>query len=377
VHLEQMTGAYVLTRYADVHRLTRDRSLLVEVARATPTPVTEAEMARSVADGGMADRMMLRRDGEDHDRLRRLVARVFTPKAVAAWRERAESVVEGLLAEAESRPSMDVIADYALILPAQIISEMLGMPHGDIPQLRAWSHAMTKTLDPLNSPEEEAQSLAAGRCMAEYITGIVAEKRTRPGEDILTALLQAEESGDRLDHDELVAQVILLYVAGHETTLNLVGSGLTNLFAQPDQLDRLRTDPGLDANAIEELLRYDSPVQFSRRISTAAFEIGSVGIPSGAVVLLALGAANRDPDKWGPSADVVDLGRPGANEHTSFGGGAHYCIGASLARLEAQVALPRLVRRFPRMTPDYDEPAWGQRMVLRGVEQLPVHLRGG
>jgi cytochrome P450 len=213
--------------------------------------------------------------------------------------------------------------------------------------------------------------------MAEYITGIVAEKRTRPGEDILTALLQAEESGDRLDHDELVAQVILLYVAGHETTLNLVGSGLTNLFAQPDQLDRLRTDPGLDANAIEELLRYDSPVQFSRRISTAAFEIGSVGIPSGAVVLLALGAANRDPDKWGPSADVVDLGRPGANEHTSFGGGAHYCIGASLARLEAQVALPRLVRRFPRMTPDYDEPAWGQRMVLRGVEQLPVHLRGG
>jgi cytochrome P450 len=325
----------------------------------------------------MADRMMLRRDGEDHDRLRRLVARVFTPKAVAAWRERAESVVEGLLAEAESRPSMDVIADYALILPAQIISEMLGMPHGDIPQLRAWSHAMTKTLDPLNSPEEEAQSLAAGRCMAEYITGIVAEKRTRPGEDILTALLQAEESGDRLDHDELVAQVILLYVAGHETTLNLVGSGLTNLFAQPDQLDRLRTDPGLDANAIEELLRYDSPVRFSRRISTAAFEIGSVGIPSGAVVLLALGAANRDPDKWGPSADVVDLGRPGANEHTSFGGGAHYCIGASLARLEAQVALPRLVRRFPRMTPDYDEPAWGQRMVLRGVEQLPVHLRGG
>jgi cytochrome P450 len=375
VLLEPMTGAYILTRYADVHSLSRDRSLVAEVAKATSTPAIEAEIARNAAAGGLVDRMMLVRDGEDHTRLRRLVAKVFTPKAVATWRARAEAVVEDLLDAVAGRETVDVIADYALLLPAQIISEMLGMPHGDIPQLRAWSHAMTKTLDPLNSPEEEAASIEASRAMTRYIEGVIADKRSRPADDILTALISAEESGDHLSPDEVLAQVVLLYVAGHETTLNLVGNGLTHLFEFPDQLDRLRTDPTLDTNAVEELLRFDSPVQFARRIAVESSEIDGVAIPAGAVVLLGLGAANRDPAKWGPGADTVDLSRPGANEHASFGGGPHYCLGASLARLEAQVSLPRLIRRYPRMVPDYDKPAWGARMILRGVERLPVRLQ--
>ncbi len=156
--------------------------------------------------------------------------------------------------------------------------------------------------------------------------------------------------------------------------MNLIGNGLTHLFEFPDQLDRLRTDPSLDANAIEELLRFDSPVQFARRIAKEPLEIEGVTIPAGSVISLSLAAANRDPRKWGPTADTVDLTRAGANEHVSFGGGSHYCLGAALARLEGQVALPQLVRRFPHISPAYDEPAWGQRMVLRGVDRLPVTL---
>jgi cytochrome P450 len=375
VLLDAASGAYMLTRYADIHQITRDRSLVVEIAFATPTPAIEAELARNASSGGKLDKMMLRRDGDDHTRLRRLVSKVFTPRAITAWRARAESVVDGLLAEAAQRDTVDVIADYALLLPAQIISEMLGMPHADIPQLRQWSHAMTKTLDPLNTPEEEAAAVDATRAMLGYVEQVIADKRAHPADDILTALIEAEETGDRLSTDELLAQVILLYIAGHETTLNLIGNGLTHLFEFPDQLDRLRTDPSLDANAIEELLRFDSPVQFARRIAVEPLEIEGVTIPAGSVISLVLAAANRDPRKWGPTADTVDLTRAGANEHVSFGGGAHYCLGAALARLEGQIALPQLLRRFPHISPAYDEPAWGQRMVLRGVDRLPVTLR--
>jgi cytochrome P450 len=376
VHLAPKSGAYVVTRYDDVHRLVRNKSLTVEIEYATPTPVIEDEKRRLAEGGANIAKAMLRRDGEDHTRLRRLVSKVFTPRAIAAWRERAESVVERLLGEAAEREQVDVIADYALLLPAQIISEMLGMPHGDIPQLRAWSHAMTKTLDPINTRDDVIASVEASQAMASYVEAVIADKRTQPSDDILTALIEAEESGDRLTTDELLPQVVLLYIAGHETTLNLIGNGLTHLFEFPAELDRLRTDPGLDANAIEEMLRFDSPVQFARRFVVEPVEVEGITIPAGSVLSLALGAANRDPRKWGPDADVVDLTRAGANEHVSFGGGAHFCLGAALARLEAQVALPRLVRRFPRMAPAYDEPAWAQRIVLRGVERLPVTLSG-
>ena len=374
VYLEPASGAYMLTRYDDIHRVSRDRALTVEIASASPTPALEAERARIVASGGGAEKMMLRRDGDDHTRLRRLVSKVFTPRAISAWRERAESVVDRLLTDAAARNEMDVISDYALLLPAQIISEMLGMPYADIPQLRAWSHAITKTLDPINTPEEEAASIESSLAMNSYVENVIADKRANPADDILTALIEAEETGDRLTTDELLAQVILLYIAGHEPTLNLIGNGLTHLFEYPDQLDRLRTDPSADANAIEELLRFDSPVQFARRIAAETLDVEGVAVPQGSVMLLNLAAANRDPRKWGPTADVLDLTRAGANEHVSFGGGAHFCLGAALARLEGQIALPTLVRRFPRMAPAYDEPAWGMRMGLRGGERLPVTL---
>ncbi len=374
VHFAEVSRTYMITRYADVHRLTRDRSLKVGLSNAASTPSIDAERAR-LGKNDKAGQSMLRKDDDDHARLRRLVSKVFTPKAIGDWRVRAETIVEDLLLDAAGRDGIDVMDDYALLLPAQIISEMLGMPHDDIPSLRRWSHAITKSLDPLLTPEEGEAVVSASREMIAYLEAIFVDKRAHPADDILTALIEANEDGDTLSDHELLSQVLLLYIAGHETTLNLVGNGLTHLFEFPDQLDLLRTDPSLDANAIEEMLRFDSPVQFTRRIAADDLTVGDAVIPAGSVVLLGLGAANRDPDKWGPTADRVDLAREGANTHVSFGGGPHHCLGAALARLEAQIALPRLVRRFPRMSAAYDEPAWGARMVLRGVEHLPVNLR--
>lgn len=374
VHFAKASQTYMITRYADVHRLTRDRSLKVSISYANSTPSIDAERAR-LGRNDKAGQSMLRKDDDDHARLRRLVSKVFTPKAIGDWRVRAETIVEDLLLAATARDGIDVMDDYALLLPAQIISEMLGMPHDDIPSLRRWSHAITKSLDPLLTPEESDAVLSASREMVAYLEAIIVDKRAHPADDILTALIEANEDGDALSDHELLSQVLLLYIAGHETTLNLVGNGLTHLFEFRDQLDLLRTDPSLDANAIEEMLRFDSPVQFTRRIAADDLTVGDVVIPAGSVVLLGLGAANRDPDKWGPTADRVDLAREGANTHVSFGGGPHHCLGAALARLEAQIALPRLVRRFPRMTAAYEQPAWGARMVLRGVEHLPVTLR--
>ncbi len=374
LYLDRLSNAYLITRYTDVHRLARDRSLTVGPARATATPVIEAEAARDGSSGGMNHRMMLRQDGADHSRLRNLVARAFTPKAISVWRERTESVVNRTLSELAERETVDVVADFAAVLPAKIISEMLGMPVADTGQLSRWSQAMTKTLDPLNTPREEAESIEATKNMASYIDSVVSDKRARPDTDILTSLIDAEVAGDRLSRQELVAQVMLLYMAGYENGLNLVGNGLVHLFEFPDQLDRMRTDASLDANAIEEIIRFDSPIQFTRRVCAEPLEIGGVTAPAGSLLFLALGAANRDPEQWGDSADVLDLARPRANEHASFGGGPHHCLGSSLARLEAKVALPQLVRRFPHMEPAYGAPAWGARMIVRGVERLPVRL---
>jgi len=363
-----------VTRYEDVHPLTRDRSLLGSVATNDPV-ATLTGQASEVARRRRLDKSMVRRDGDDHRRLRRLVAKVFTPRAVSSWKDRAERLADQLLGEAADKGSIDVMTEFALPLPVQIISEMLGMPAGDMGQLRDWSHTLTKGLDPSITPEEDEAATAAGRAMFDYVAQVVADKRRDPGDDILTALIHAEEAGDRLETEEIQAQVMLLYVAGHETTANLIGNGLTHLLRFPEQMDLLRADTGLDANAVEEVLRFDSPAQFTRRVNQKPVDVGDITIPEGSLITLALGSANRDPRKWGPTADVLNVARPGANEHVSFGGGAHFCLGNALARLETQAALPKLVRRFPRMEPAYQEPAWMHRMTLRGVETLPVVLR--
>ena len=306
-------------------------------------------------------RMMIRKDGDDHLRLRRLVSKVFTPRAISQWQARAESIVERLLAAADERTEVDVIADYALPLPVQVISEMLGMPPDDTPTLRAWSRTLAKGLDPSVTPEEEDASAQAGRAMYDYVEQVVADKRASPGDDILTALIQAEEAGDRLDDRRDPGP----------------GAAALHRRARDDaQPDRQRPDPPVPLPRPARPPAGRSRPRRQRRRRDAALRQPGAVHPAGqpgagggrrrhasrpaACITLALGSANRDPRKWGPTADIIDVARPGANEHVSFGGGSHFCLGESLARLEGKIALPRLVRRFPKMSPAYDEPRWAR-----------------
>jgi cytochrome P450 len=370
IHHIELTGAYMFTRYEHVHQLARDRRLGADIAHALPNPGIDAEKAMR-AQAPTATQSILRVDGDDHSRVRRLMQKPFTPKRITEWRERAVRVSDDLLDQLEGNGGGDLISDYALMLPVQIISDLLGMPTDRIADLRDWSHALTKTLDPLSSPDDRAAAVVANKEIIEYIASVYEMKRQRPDGGILSTLIEAEDDGDRLTRDEVLVNTLLLYVAGHETTTNLIGNGVVALLRHPDQLDRLRVDPDLDANLVEEVLRYNSPVQLTRRISQEDIEVADTCIPAGSVITLASAAANRDPRKWGPTADDFTIDRPGANDHVSFGGGPHFCLGSALARLEGQIALPRLMRRFPKMQLT-SEPIFEPRIALRGVGSLPI-----
>jgi cytochrome P450 len=371
-------GAIALFRYDDVHRVLRDPSLSVEEDKMLPLEVNpDPDIAAMLeARNARGSHNMLNLDPPDHHRLRRLVSKVFTPRTIEELRPRVQQLVDEHLDVAlASGAGVDVIAALAFPLPFIVISEMLGMPEGrDRAQLREWSGAIVKTFDPILTREEILASFDAIDNVEAYISEVVAWKRENPGVDLLSALVAAEHEGDRLSEVELIEQVILLYVAGHETTVNLIGNGMLALLRNRDQLDLLATDAGVDATFVDELLRYDSPVQMSRRITVAPYEIGGKNIEPGSIVMTCLGSANRDPAKWGANADVLDLRRADARDHMSFGGGFHSCLGAHLARLEGQVALTTLVRRFPGVELAVDNPAHNGRIVLRGLAELPVTL---
>jgi cytochrome P450 len=370
------TGAWLLMRYEDVFRVLRDPSLSVEEQNATMVRPVDPEIQAMIekrADRG--NRSMLNLDPPDHHRLRRLVSKVFTPRVVESLRPRVQQLVDEHLDAAVARGTgeMDVIADLAFPLPFVVISEMLGMPEGkDRFLLREWSGAIVKTFDPVLSVEEAKTVFAASDNMFAYLQDAIAWKRNNPADDVLSRLIAAEDEGDRLTTEELNEQVALLFIAGHETTVNLIGNGTRALLRNRDQLDQLRDDPSLDANAIEELLRYDSPVQMSRRITLHDRDIDGATIEKGVFVMTCLGAANHDPAHFGSDADQLDLRRANAIEHVSFGGGFHSCLGAHLARLEGQVAIGTMVRRFPDLDFATDAAEWNGRIVLRGLTRLSL-----
>jgi cytochrome P450 len=271
----------------------------------------------------------------------------------------------------EQRGGGDALHDFALPLPATVISDMLGMPTADLPQLREWSHAMAKTLDAVNTEEEQQRSIDSARAMDEYLRVIYDRKLADPDDGIFSALIAAEHDGDQLTKNEVISNIRLLYVAGHETTTNLIGNGLVELFRHPEQLEMIRHTDAHDANLVEEVLRFNSPVQMTRRIPAHDIEVAGTTIPGGSVVLLCAVSANRDPRTFGPTADEFDVTRADAKDQVSFGGGPHFCLGAALARLEGQIAIPRIIRRFPDLTLAA-EPTFEPRVVLRGVARLDV-----
>src|SRR5438477_3762796 len=374
VHLT-LLEFWVLFAYEDIARFLKDPTLSVEDANARPTAIDQMIVD---AVGDRADRgshTMLNLDPPDHTRLRKLVTKAFTPRVVENLRPRVQALVDDMLDDAGKRGEIDLIADCAFPLPFAVISEMLGVPATDGDKLRAWSGLIVRSLEPIVDTNLAIAIADASDHMYEYVGEMIDRKRKEPADDLLSALIAAEEQGDVLTDDELQEQVLLLYVAGHETTVNLIGNGVLALLNNRDQLERLRADASLMPGAVEEMLRYDSPVQMSRRITLKDVEIGGKKIEKGSFCGLVLASANRDRAHWGANADELEVSRPDAHQHLSFGGGAHYCLGASLARVEGQVAIGSLIQRFPNVEQAGD-PMWNGRINLRGLETLTLGLNG-
>lgn len=360
-------GFWRLSRYHDCVRLLRE----------VPAGVRHHD-GRIPGSGpeeeGRSGEFMLQRDPPDHTRLRRLVSKAFTPRAVASWRARAEAVVEESLAPGLEAGRLDVIADLALPVPATLICEMLGVPLEDRDRFTRWTADATHGLaGDLATPENRARALEGGMALATYFDALIDERRSRPGDDLLTVLIRAEEDGERLSPSELLTQSIGLLIAGFETTIGLIGNGVAALCRHPGEQERLRREPGLIENAVEECLRYDGPVGVTMRVLRADAEFGGVTIPDDAWVWAGLRAASRDPEVF-PDPDRFDVARPNAKEHLGFGGGTHHCLGAHLARMEAQVAIGGLVKRTRELALERDELEFG-RSLFRVPARLPVELR--
>ena len=361
-------GFWVLTRYEDVVASLRDPRMIKEPIAA----FVAARFGLQAPPLGMG-LSMLDRDPPDHTRLRGLVSKAFTPRVIEQMRSHIQQIVDGLLDRVQGDRGMDLIEQFAYPLPVIVICEMLGVPVADHERFKGWGLDIARGLDaimlPPDSPVAE-RSVLARRALADYFRGLIAERRRAPKDDMLSGLIAAEEAGDKLSEDELLATCILLLVAGHETTVNLIGNGSLALLRHPDQLRRLREDPGLIVTAVEELLRFDGPVQRTARIPSEDVTIGGKTIGKGEMVMPFIGAADRDPAQF-PDPDRLDIGRT-ENRHIAFGWGIHFCIGAPLARVEGQIAINTLLRRMPRLALATAEPQHRQSLTLRGLTSLPV-----
>jgi cytochrome P450 len=362
-------GGWVVSRYADVATVFRSphaSSDRTGVARRTLAPeFAELFTKRSHS--------MLNNDPPRHTRLRLLVNKAFTPKTVEALAPFIQRFVDDVLDAAAARGRMDVIRELAYPLPATVIAEMLGVPAQDRDHFKQLSDDTSAAVGSILTnipPDVLRRSMAAMDELLEYIRGVVAQRRAEPRDDLLTALVRAQEAGDRLSEEELLANAVLLLNAGHETTTNLIGNGTLALLRHPDQAQRLRDDPSLVPSAVEELLRYDSPVQFTSRLLTADLELGGKRLRAGQMVLLLLGSANRDPEQFA-DPDRLDIGRPD-NKHLAFGLGPHFCLGAPLARLEGRIVFETLLRRLPNLRLDGRPPERRPNFNLRGLQSLEV-----
>ncbi len=363
--------AWLITRYEDVaaalkeERLGKDRLKALTPDQATRQPWVPA-MFRPLT------RNMLDLDPPDHTRLRGLVQKAFTPRLVERMRERTQSLTQELLDAALRRRRADLIRDYALPVPTTIIAEMLGVPVEDRHRFHRWSRVIVAS-DP--SGPGMLKAIPSVLFFLRYIRRLVRARRADPRDDLLSALARTEEAGDQLDEDELLAMIFLLLVAGHETTVNLIGNGSLALMKNPGQMEKLRAEPSGIKTAVEELLRYESPLATAtERFAREDIAVAGVTIPRGGLVYAVLASANRDPRQF-PDPDTLDLARE-PNKHLAFGLGIHYCLGAPLARLEGEIAISTLLRRAPglRLSVAPEALRWRRGLVLRGLEALPVAL---
>jgi len=367
------TDQWLLSRHADVNRLLRDRRL----GRTYLHHSTHAEMGRPEPPAWHApfhelnDAGMLDLEPPDHTRLRRLVLKAFTPRTVEAMRDRIQAVVDGLIDGFDGAGEVDLIAQFAEPLPVTVIAELLGVPEADRYLLRPWSADICLMYELHPSDESAHRAVRASVEFGAYLRDLLSERRRRPGDDLISALAAVVDDGDTLTETELIGTCVLLLNAGHEASVNGAGNGWWTLFRHPDQLARLRAEPRLLPTAIEELLRFDTPLSLFERWVLEPIEIEGVPLSRGQEVALLFGSANRDSAAF-ERPDDLDLARD-PNPYLSFGAGIHYCLGAPLAKLELGIAFGTLLRRLPRLEP-VEPPRWKPTFVLRGLETLQVRV---
>jgi cytochrome P450 len=381
VHRSELLHGYCVTRFADVNTILRDPSVSSEIEKADPTPLTIDELRRR-EEGARGGRTLVLLDDPEHAQLRKLVMPPFRPSGVDGMRalveERVRVRADELVRRADGDTiEFDLIEDFAYPLPVEIFCQLLGIPEEDHPVFRFWVNCVARSLDPVMGEAERIALMEHLAEMFEFLDRLVAEKA--PGDDdVLAALIHAEEDGDTLTHEDLMAQLMTLYVAGHEPTAGLVGNGMLALLNQPDQLALLQSDRSLLRNAVSELLRYDGPNQFVRRIATRDLDFdtpgGTVTIPGGSVIYASPASANRDEARWGDTVDRVDITRADAGQHLQFGAGIHACLGSHLARLQAEVMFGAILDDFTDIELA-GEPVWSTRMVIRGLNKLPLRAR--
>ena len=364
--------AWLITCYDDVALVLKDERFAKNPANAkTPEQAANQPWFRKLKFFKAMRRTMLASDPPDHTRLRGLVTMAFTPRLIEQMRERIQRLTDELLDRVQARGGMDLIHDFALPLPTTIIAEMLGVPAEDRHKFHRWSNAMIA----ISSNWGIIKTIPNFLGLKRYLSRVVQERRANPRDDLVSALVQAEEAGERLSEDELLAMIVLLLVAGHETTVNLIGNGVLALLEHPDQLEKLRKEPALMKSALEEMLRYDSPVSMAtERYAREDVVIQGVTIPRGELVFAVIASANRDERQFA-DPDKLDITRE-PNKHLSFGLGNHFCLGASLARLEGQIAIGTLLRRAPglRLGVPPDALRWRAGSLLRGLVSLPVEF---
>jgi cytochrome P450 len=371
VYWDERANSWVLTRYSDVSPALRD-------ARFSAAGFMEdigwiPEDMRPVLEPPVRalTRQMLFMDPPDHTRLRGLVAKAFTPRVVEGLRPAIKQIAAELLDNARANGRMELIRDYAFPLPAIVIATMLGVPPEDRDQLNAWSESFGALLDGGHLTMESAFLALHGVSeFMEYFRQIIHQRRNAPKDDLMQAMINAEEQGDALSEEELLGNCVLIMAAGHGTTMHLIGNGTLALLRNPRQLQHLKEQPALMPSAVVELLRYDSPVQMTSRRAREDMRIGDKLISERQVVMMCLGAANHDPEQFS-EPDRLRLNRP-ENRHLSFGLGIHFCLGAPLARLESEIAFHTLLRRFPNLRLENEGVEWESSQVFRGLKQLPV-----
>jgi cytochrome P450 len=363
---------WIITRYADAHTILRDQSYEKGLSRMGQVNLLVNLIPPASELRKSTSQWMLTQNPPDHTRLRSLLNKAFTPAMVQQMRPDIQEIADRLVESVRGKGQMELVSEYAFVLPVTVIAAMLGVPAEDRDKFHKWSHALTEMLEPRMTLDLGRINRAneANKELIEYLRPLVQKRRMNPRNDLISALVEAEDKGSKLTEEELLANCVLLLVAGHETTVNLIGNGVLALLRNPDQRELLKGEPELIQSAVEEFLRYESPIQLVRRVAAEDMELGGQKIAKDDMLVVLLGACNRDPEVF-PNPDKLDI-RRSPNKHIAFSEGIHFCLGASLARLEGQIAISTLFKELPNIRLATEKLEFKHPFALRGLKQMPV-----